>query len=119
ASITFTAGANLIACNLNSGGGDVSLTAGASSSGILSARTILTAGAGNISMQANFTGAGSGIITQTGRAVGQAINISAAGSVTVDAVRGTSVSVTTNNGSISSSAANPIQSSAQLTLSAT
>src|SRR5439155_17005734 len=78
-----------------------------------------TAGAGNISMQANFTGAGSGIIMQTGSAVGQAVTISAAGSVTVDAVRGTSVSVTTNNGSISSSAANPIQSSAQLTLSAT
>src|SRR5439155_10725244 len=90
AGLTLTASGSLVVCNLTSGG-DVNLTAGSSFGGI-SARGI-SAG-GNISMRANSAIAGSGFITQTGDAVGLAINVVGGGGVTVDAVRGTSASVT-------------------------
>ncbi|HTK76825.1 MAG TPA: hypothetical protein VL371_16280, partial [Gemmataceae bacterium] len=119
ASLTLIAGTSLTACNLNSGGGDVSLTATAGGPGTLTARSIQAGGTGNISLQANGGGDGSGAITQTGTAAGQTVTIAAAGSVTVDAVQGTSVSLSTTNGSINSSGGNAIQSSGPLMLSAT
>src|SRR5204862_395172 len=79
----------LAAANLNTGGGDVSLTAGAAGAGDLSAHAILTAGSGNITLQA--TG---GTITQSGTAAGLAVSATADGDVTVDALRGSTVGPT-------------------------
>src|SRR5438876_118463 len=80
--------------NLNSNGGDVNATAGTTVGGSLSARGILTAGSGNITLQATSVVGGS--ITQTGIASGQAISVTASNNITVDALRGTSVSLTSN-----------------------
>ncbi|MBI1918387.1 MAG: hypothetical protein HYS12_27160, partial [Planctomycetes bacterium] len=114
-SLTFSAGTGLTLANLDSGGGDVSLTAGADTAGNLSARNILTASSGNITLQATNAG---GTVTQTGSTTGQAINVTATGNVTVDSMRGTTVTLTSNTGAINSTGSNPIQASAQLTLSA-
>jgi autotransporter-associated beta strand protein len=111
-----TAGTNLALFNLNSNGGDVTLTAGTSAAGNLSARTILTAGSGNITLQS--TNAAGGTIVQSGIAFGLAITATATGTVTIDALRGTNISATSNSGSVSSAGSNAIQGSGQLTLSA-
>lgn len=115
-SILLSAGKNLTAANFNSAGGDVSLVAGADSAGDLSARGILTAGSGNITMQA--TNAGGGIISQSGTASGLGINVSATGNVTLDALRGTTVAIVSNTGSINSAGASAIQASTHLSLAA-
>jgi autotransporter-associated beta strand protein len=111
---TFTAGGNLSLFNLNSNGGDVAMNAGTSSGGALSLGSILTAG--NITLQATSTFGGT--ITQTGSVSGQTVNVVAVGNVIVDALRGTTVAVTSNFSSISCVSANGIQSTGQLTLSA-
>src|SRR5207249_478746 len=99
-SINFIAGTNLAVANFNTASGDVSLTAGATDSGDLSARGILTAGSGNITFQATNTNGGT--ITQSGVASGLAINATATGNVTVDSLRGTTVGLTSNTGSVNS-----------------
>jgi hypothetical protein len=109
----FDAGAALTAANLNSNGGDVSLTASEISSGALGAKGILTAGAGNITLTDN-----NGAITQSGIDSGQAISVTASGNVLVDSLRGTTVGLTSNNGSVGSLGANPVQASSELIVSA-
>src|SRR5262249_15254195 len=116
-SFSLTAGTDLTVCNLNTGGGDVSLTAGAGAAGNLTLGGILTSGSGNLTFQAT-NGAG-GTISQTGTASGLAISATATGDITVDGLRGTTVGLTSNLGSIKSLAANPVQASSQLTVSAT
>jgi hypothetical protein len=115
-SITFSAGTNLTVCNLNTGGGDVSLTAGAGAAGNLTFGGILTSGSGNLTFQA--TNAAGGTISQTGTASGLAVSATATGDITVDGLRGTTVGLTSNLGSIKSLGANAVQASSQLTLSA-
>jgi outer membrane biosynthesis protein TonB len=115
-SINFSAGTNLTVGNLNTNGGDVSLTAGTAAAGNVSAQSIITAGSGNLTFSA--TNAAGGTITQTGNAIGQAINVTATGDIAVDSLRGTIVTPTSNTGSISSLGANAIQASSQLTLAA-
>jgi uncharacterized protein YjdB len=115
-SITYSAGGSLAAPNLNSNGGNVSLTAGTAGAGSLTVGAIQTAAAGNIVLQA--TNAAGGTVTQTGSAVGQKVTVIATGNIALDAVRGTTVSVTSNNGSVSSLAGNAIQSISGVSLSA-
>ncbi|HET6883588.1 MAG TPA: hypothetical protein VFI31_25775, partial [Pirellulales bacterium] len=114
--ILFTAGANLTLANLNSNGGDVSLTAGTSGPGNLTAEGILTSSSGNITL--NATNAAGGTVTQTGAASGLTIDATATGNVAVDSLRGTTVQLTSNTGSVSSVGANSVQASSELTLNA-
>src|SRR5262249_36511584 len=72
---SFSAGTDLTPANLNSNGAAVALLAGTQAAGTLSARNILTAGSGNIPLQASNAAGGS--IMQTGTAAGQAINATA------------------------------------------
>jgi hypothetical protein len=112
-SITLDAGTTLTAANLNTNGGDASLTAGGQAAGNLSAQGILTSGSGNITFTDNR-----GSITQTGSAVGQAINATASSNISVDGLRGTTVGLTSSSGSVTSAGSNAVQASAQLTVSA-
>jgi hypothetical protein len=112
-SIVLDAGTALTAANLNTGGGDVSLTAGSRGAGNLSAQGVLTAGSGNLTFTDN-----NGTISQSGTAAGQAISASASGNVTVDALRGTTVGLTSNSGSVTSAGSSNVQASSQLTVSA-
>ncbi len=117
-SLTFSAGTNLTVANLNTNGGDVSLVAGTTGTGSLQFENILTSGSGNLSFQAGST---AGTITQTGSAStasGQAISATAVGAISVNSLRGTTVSLTSFSGSVTSAGASPIQGSAQVTLSA-
>jgi hypothetical protein len=117
ASVTFSAGTNLTVPNLNTGGGDVSLTAGATGTGNLQFENILTNGSGNMTFQAGSTG---GTITQSGAfaAVGQAITANAVGAISVNSLRGTTVTLACTSASVTSTGTSPIQGSAQVTLSA-
>ena len=93
-SLTFSAGTGLTVANLNTNGGDVSLTAGTAGAGNLTFENILTNGSGNLTFQATNTAGGT--ITQAGSASaasGQAINATAQGSVSVNSLRGTTVFV--------------------------
>src|SRR5437879_3488500 len=66
-------------------------------------------------------GVGAGANTQVGStstAVGQAINATATGNIVVNALRGTTVNLTSNTGSVNSSGSQSVQASAQLTVSA-
>jgi hypothetical protein len=114
ASVSASAGTNVAVCSLNTNGGDVTLVAGLSAAGNLSAGSILTGGAGNINLLA--TAPSGGTITQIGTAFGLSVTVTASGNVAVDSLRGTPISVNSNNGSISSVGA--LQSSGQLTLNA-
>jgi hypothetical protein len=127
-SLSFSAGTNLTVANLNtgSGGGGVLLTAGttgpAGAGGNLTFENIAT-NAGNLTFSATGgTGGGSnpGTITQSGvtTAAGAAINATATSSIAVNALKGTSVTLTSSQGSISSTGTAAVQASAQLTLSA-
>src|SRR5262249_29252256 len=116
ASLDFEAGTDLTMAHLDSGGGDVQLSASGTGAGTLSAPRILTAGLGNILWSA--TNSLGGTTTQTGPATGLAISIRALGNITVDSLSGTSVTLANASGSISSTGGNPIQASDQLTLSA-
>src|SRR5262249_270961 len=71
------------------------------------------AGSGNITFTDN-----SGTITQTGIAAGQAISVTASGNVTVDALRGTTVGLTSNTGFVHSLGSSNVQASTELTGSA-
>lgn len=115
-SITLTAGTNLTAANLNTNGASVVLTAGAAAAGNLSIQGILTGGTGNMALHA--TNAAGGTITQSGVASGLAISATATGSITADALHGTTVGLQSNVGSVNSFGSNPVQASTQLTLSA-
>jgi hypothetical protein len=115
-SFSATAGNNLTLFNLNTNGGDVTLLAGLSAAGNLAVGSILTAGAGTINLQAiNPLG---GTITQSGTATGVGMSVVATGHIAVDGLRGTTIGVTSNSGSISSLTADGIQSTGQLTLTA-
>jgi hypothetical protein len=115
-SLTFDAGTNLTLANLNSGGSDVNLTAGSRGAGNINAQSINAGATGNLSFSA--INAGGGTITQTGAAAGLAVNAIATGDIVFDSLRGVStVSVTSNTGSISSLASNGYQAN-QLNLSA-
>jgi hypothetical protein len=114
ASFSFMAGSNLTLANLNTAGGEVMLSAGNASAGNISAQGILTAGSGNLTFSA--TNASGGTISQVGAASGLATSISATGNIMLDSVRGSTVNVTSNTGSIMSLGTNAIQSTAQLTL---
>jgi hypothetical protein len=113
--IVFTAGTDLTVGNLSGGGGDVSLRAGAAGAGRLTVGNILTSGSGNIALRA--TGPG-GTITQSGTAAGRALTATANGNVTVDALSGTTVGLTSTTGSITSAAANAVQAGTRLSVSA-
>jgi hypothetical protein len=115
-SLVFNGGTNLTLANLNANGGNLNLTSALNAAGNINAQALLTSGNGNITLQA--TNASGGTITQTGQFQGQQITATATGNISVDSVRGTTVTFTSNNGSISSAGANPIQSSAQLSLTA-
>jgi hypothetical protein len=117
ASLDFMAGTNLTVANLNTGaGGDVSLNAGTNGAGNLSIQSVLTSGSGNLTFTAS-NGAG-GTITQTGNASGLAVNVTAQGNITVDSLRGSTVTLTSNAGSVNSLAASPVQATGQLTATA-
>jgi hypothetical protein len=118
-SLHFNAGAGLTVGNLNTNGGDVSLTAGLGGAGNLAFTNIRTGGSGNLSFQA--TNAAGGNITQIGAsstASGLAISATANGNIIVRALRGTAVDLTSNNGSVDSASARTVQASAQLSVSA-
>src|SRR5205807_2302287 len=117
-SLTFSAGTDLTVPNLNTNGGDVSLTAGTSGAGNLQFENILTNGSGNLTFQATN---GGGTITQSGAAstaVGQAITATANGNVVVNSLRGTTVNLTSNIGSVSSAGNKAVQASAELIVDA-
>ncbi|HEV3116468.1 MAG TPA: hypothetical protein VGY58_05410, partial [Gemmataceae bacterium] len=118
-SISFSAGTDLTVSNLNSNGGNVNLTAGTAGAGNLTFENILTSGSGNLTFQA--TNAAGGMITQGGSpsvASGQVITANATGNVTVDGLRGTTVSLASNIGSVNSAGSNTVQASTQLAVSA-
>jgi hypothetical protein len=118
-SLNFNAGTGLMVCNLNTNGGDVSLKAGLAGPGNLSFRSIRSGGSGNLSFQA--TNAAGGSITQTGAfsiASGLAISATATGNIVVDALRGTTVDLTSNSRAVASAGAGSVQASAQLSVSA-
>jgi hypothetical protein len=113
--LVFIAGTNLTLANLATSGGNASLTAGTQGAGNLSAQGA-TAGAGNVTLQA--TNAAGGTITQVGTVSGALLTATATGNVSVDALSGTTVSLTSNTGSVSVSGTNQVQASTQLTLAA-
>jgi hypothetical protein len=118
-SLTFSAGTNLTVANLNTNGGDVSVTAGTAGAGNLTFANILTSGSGNLTFQA--TNAAGATITQTGSAAaasGLAINATATGNITINSLRGTTVALTSNTGSVNSAGSLSVQASAELTVSA-
>ena len=117
-SLHFNAGTGLTVGNLNTNGGDVSLTAGLGGAGNLTFTNIRTGGSGNLSFQA--TNAAGGSITQVGSATasGLAISAAATGNIVVNALRGTTVDLISNKGSISSAGAAAVQATRQLSLSA-
>jgi hypothetical protein len=125
ASLTFSAGADLTVANLDTAGGDVSLTAGttgpAGLGGNLQFENIKTAGSGNLTFQATGGTVGTGAITQSGSssvASGLAIAATADGNISVNSLRGTTVNLTSNKGSIMSSGSEAIQAASELILSA-
>jgi hypothetical protein len=118
-SLHFNAGAGLTVGNLNTNGGDVSLTAGLAGAGNVVFTNIRTGGSGNLSFQA--TNAAGGTITQvfaSSAASGLAISATATGNINVRALRGTAVDLTSNNGSVNSAGPQTVQASAQLSVSA-
>jgi hypothetical protein len=116
-SFSFTAGTDLTVANLNTMGGDVNLTAGTALAGNLSFQSIQTSSSGNLGLQA--TNAMGGTVTQSsGVASGLAINVTATGNISVNSLRGTTVSLTSNNGFVTSAGAQNVQASTELTVSA-
>jgi hypothetical protein len=115
--LTFSAGTNLMVGNLNSNGGEVSLSAGTNGAGNLQFENILTNGSGNLTLLA--TNAAGGTISQTtGTAAGQAITATATGGIAVNALRGTTVNLTSSTGAVVSSGSQNVQVSAQLSVTA-
>src|SRR6185369_12233414 len=85
--------------------------------GNLVARSILTGGVGPVLVQ--IASGGTGSISQSGIVFGGTVNFIGRGNVSVDAVRGTNVSITAAGGSVTSAGGSAIQSTGQLTLQAT
>jgi hypothetical protein len=118
-SLNFNAGTNLTVGKINTNGGDVTLTAGTAAGGSVFFSNIRTSGSGNINLQA--TNPAGGNITQGGGAAiaaGLAITASATNNVVVNALRGTTVDLNSNNGSVDSGSARRVQASNQLSISA-
>jgi len=115
--LTLSAGTNLILANLSttSGGssGDVSLVAGTGVGGSVFAQGI-GASNGNVNIQATNGGS----VTQFGAASGSLFSVVATGNIGLDSVRGSTVTLISNAGSVSTINGHAIQSSTQLTLSA-
>jgi hypothetical protein len=125
AALSFSAGTNDTVSNLNTNGGDVSLTAGATgpagAGGNLQFENILSSSSGNLTLQAKAGTTNTGTITQNGSssaASGQAISATADGNISVNSLRGTTVALTSNTGSVNTTGTEAVQASSQLTVSA-
>jgi hypothetical protein len=117
-SLSFSAGLDLTVADLNTNGGDVSLTAATVGVGSLQFENILTNGSGTLTFQA--TGVGS-TITQSGSsstATGQTIDATATGTISVNSLSGTTVTLTSNTGAVSSAGSQPVEASTQLNVNA-
>jgi len=115
ASVIFTAGMNLGAMNFNTGGGDVTLTAGLTASAIVGPSNI-QAGKGNILIQSTNPAGGS--ISHFGTIAGQSITFAATGNVFADELHGTNISLTSTAGSVNSTFVEPVQCTGLLSISA-
>ncbi|HXJ71940.1 MAG TPA: hypothetical protein VNM37_03765, partial [Candidatus Dormibacteraeota bacterium] len=112
AQIIITAGTNLSVGNVNSAGALIALQAGFSTPGNLTAQGIMGS-------DLNLLAAGTtGTITQTGTALVQAVTASASGTITIDAVSGTTINLNSALGSVVSLGGNVIQASTQLNVTA-